>query len=116
MRTKHIPDSSFDWQSSFWSCGVIIDDRVFFTSDTRFDHDLIEFYENKFNFETIFHDCQFFTGGVHASLDEINTLSPEIKAKTYLTHYGDNWEEYDETISKYGFAGRAIQQQYYVFE
>ena len=30
MRTKHIPDSSYDWQSSFWSCGLIIDDRVFF--------------------------------------------------------------------------------------
>jgi ribonuclease BN (tRNA processing enzyme) len=116
MRTKHIPDSSFDWQSSFWSCGVIIDDRVFFTSDTRYDHDLVEFYENKFNFETIFHDCQFFTGGVHASLDEINSFSPEIKAKMYLTHYGDNWEEFDGKIKEYGFAGRAIQQQFYTFD
>lgn len=116
MRTKHIPDSSFDWQSSFWSCGVIIDDRVFFTSDTRYDYDLVEFYENKFNFETIFHDCQFFTGGVHASLDEINNFSPEIKAKTLLTHYGDNWEEYDDKIRDYGFAGRTIQQQFYTFD
>lgn len=116
MRTKHIPDSSYDWQSSFWSCGVIIDDRVLFTSDTRYDHDLVEFYENKFNFETIFHDCQFSTGGVHASLDEINNFNAKIKSKMLLTHYGDNWEEYDNKIREYGFAGRAIQQQFYSFD
>ena len=116
MRTKHIPDSSSDWQSSFWSCGLIIDDRIFFTSDTRFDYDLIDYYENRFNFEAIFHDCQFFTGGVHASLDELNQLPAEIKKKIYLTHYGDNWEEFESRISEYGFAGLARQHIFYVFD
>ncbi|TFG63632.1 MAG: MBL fold metallo-hydrolase, partial [Spirochaetales bacterium] len=41
FRTKHIPDFPNSWQNSFWSCGLIIDDRVMFTSDTRFDLDLI---------------------------------------------------------------------------
>ncbi|HPS59173.1 MAG TPA: MBL fold metallo-hydrolase [Spirochaetota bacterium] len=116
MRTKHIPDSSLDWQSSFWSCGVIIDDRVFFTSDTRFDKDLVDYYESKFNFEAIFHDCQFFTGGVHASLEELKNLPAETKKKMLLTHYGDNWDEYEGKIKEYGFAGRALPHIFYSFE
>jgi len=115
MRTKHIPDSSYDWQSSFWSCGLIIDDRIFFTSDTRYDYDLVDHYESKFNFEAIFHDCQFFTGGVHASIDELNNFPPETKRKMYLTHYGDNWEENEEKVSSYGFAGLARQYLFYTF-
>lgn len=116
MRTKHIPDSSYDWQSSFWSCGVIIDERILFTSDTRYDYDLIDFYEKKFKLEAIFHDCQFFTGGVHASLEEIKQFPPDIKNKMYLTHYGDNWEEFEDKVAKYGFAGLAKQHVYYVFD
>lgn len=116
MRTKHIPDSSYDWQSSFWSCGVIIDERILFTSDTRYDYDLIDFYEKKFKLEAIFHDCQFFTGGVHSSLEEIKQFPPDIKNKMYLTHYGDNWEEFEDKIAKYGFAGLAKQHVYYVFD
>ena len=84
MRTKHIPDSSSDWQSSFWSCGVIIDDRVLFTSDTRYDPELVVLYDRLFNFEAIFHDCQFFTGGVHAGIEELRALPDEIKRKLYL--------------------------------
>jgi mRNA degradation ribonuclease J1/J2 len=116
MRTKHIPDSSYDWQSSFWSCGVIIDERILFTSDTRYDYDLIDFYEKKFKLEAIFHDCQFFTGGVHASLEEIKEFPPDIKSKMYLTHYGDNWEEFEDKIEKYGFAGLAKQHVFYIFD
>lgn len=116
MRTKHIPDSSSDWQSSFWSCGIIINDRIFFTSDTRFDYDLIVYYEKRFNFEAIFHDCQFYTGGVHASLEELKELPLEIKNKIYLTHYGDNWENFESDVDEYGFAGLAHQHIFYSFE
>ncbi len=115
MRTKHIPDNSLDWKSSFWSCGLIIDDRVMFTSDTRFDEDLVNAYEKTFNFEAIFHDCQFFTGGVHASIDELNGFSPEVKKKMYLTHYGDNWEEFEDKVDVIGFAGLARQHVFYDF-
>ena len=116
MRTKHIPDSSSDWQSSFWSCGVIVDDSVFFTSDTRFDEDLVDYYESKFSFEAIFHDCQFFTGGVHASLDELKNLPAETKKKMFLTHYGDNWDDFEGKFKEYGFAGRALPHVYYSFD
>ena len=116
MRTKHIPDSSVDWQSSFWSCGVLIDERILFTSDTRYDPDLIEYFDQLFNPEAIFHDCQFYTGGVHASLEEIKDLPAETKKKTWLTHYGDNWEEFEENVIEYGFAGLARQHVHYIFD
>jgi mRNA degradation ribonuclease J1/J2 len=113
MRTKHIPDSSDSWKSSFWSCGLVIDDEVLFTSDTRYDPELVNDFEKKFNFKAIFHDCQFFTGGVHASLDEINNFSPAVKKKMYLTHYGDNWKQFEAKVKKYGFAGLALQTTFY---
>ena len=116
MRTKHIPDSSADWESSFWSCGVLIDDRVLFTSDTKFDQDLVTFYNDRFSLEAIFHDCQFFTGGVHAGIDELNSFPKPVKKKMYLCHYGDNWEQNEAKVADYGFAGLAKQQVYYIFD
>jgi hypothetical protein len=115
MRTKHIPDSSWDWQSSFWSCGIIIDDRIMFTSDTRYDPKLVLSFDEMFHLEAIFHDCQFFTGGVHASIEELKQLPPDVKKKMYLTHYGDNWEDFTGKVEEYGFAGLARQHAHYLF-
>lgn len=116
FRTLHTPDNAPDWESSFWSSGVVIDNRVMFTSDTRFDPDLFQTYCPHFDLEIIFHDCQFFTGGVHAGIDELKTLPPEIKKKIILTHYGDNWEDFETTVKDYGFFGLAKQWCYYVFD
>jgi ribonuclease BN (tRNA processing enzyme) len=116
FRTKHIPDSSDNWENSFWSCGLIIDNRIMFTSDTRFDEDLLTQYDQIFNFETIFHDCQFFTGGVHASLDEISALPVSLKKRMALMHYGDDWEKYEDRIKKEQFYGLVRQHQFYDFE
>jgi ribonuclease BN (tRNA processing enzyme) len=115
FRTKHIPDLSRDWKHSFWSCGILIDEKILFTSDTRFDFELIDYYNKKYDLEVIFHDCQFFTGGVHASLDELNAFSPEIKKKMYLVHYGDNWGDFRKVVKDYGFAGLAEQHKYYKY-
>ncbi len=115
FRTMHTPDGAADWESSFWSCGMIIDNRVMFTSDTRFDADLFKNYCPHFDLEVIFHDCQFFTGGVHAGIDELNTLPAEIKKKIILTHYGDDWEDYREIVKNYGFHSLAKQWHYYNF-
>ena len=115
FRTMHIPEED-SWDSGFWSCGLIIDNRILFTGDTRFDPSFIMEAERLFNFDVIFHDCQFFSGGVHAGIEEINKLPAEIKRKTLLTHYGDNFEEKKDIAEKYGFAGFAEQWKYYDFE
>ncbi|MFT5803165.1 MAG: ribonuclease BN (tRNA processing enzyme) [Candidatus Paceibacteria bacterium] len=114
-RTMHYPDTATSWRDSFWSCGVIFDDRVLYTSDTRFDPAMISELDSIYNFEVIFHDCQLFTGGVHASLDELSTLPPAIKAKTILMHYGDSWRDSQQQGLDAGFHSWAQQGSEYVF-
>jgi len=115
IRTKHIPDNAPNWQSSFLSFGVIIDNRILFTSDTQFDTDLLTHYNEQLNLEIIFHDCQFFDGGVHAGFNELITLPKELKKKMILTHYGDNWKDYEPAVKENGFIGLAEQWRYYNF-
>ncbi len=111
FRTMHIPDSAPGWRSSAPSYGVVIDDRIAYTSDTRFDPGLISFIEERYQPEAIFHDCQFFKGGVHASLDELASLPPDVREKTFLMHYGDAAEGQKDRIRELGFAGLAPQWQ-----
>jgi ribonuclease BN (tRNA processing enzyme) len=115
FRTKHIPDSSPDWSSSFTSYGLILDGRILFTSDTRYDPEMVVSLDAEYGFEAIFHDCQLFTGGVHASLDEIAGLPPSIRARTRLMHYGDKIEDFAPRIAELGFAGIVEQWRTYSF-
>ena len=115
MRTMHFPDCSSDWKDSMWSTGVVIDGKVFYPSDTRYDPELIAELDKKFQLEAIFHDCQFFKGGVHASLEELTGLPADIKKKLYLVHYADTWRSYENKISEAGFAGFAMPNTYYTF-
>jgi ribonuclease BN (tRNA processing enzyme) len=105
FRTKHIPDSAASWEDSFPSYGLLLDRRVLFTSDTRFDPELLASLDAEFCLETIFHDCQFYPGGVHASLDDLGSLPAALKAKTWLMHYGDNVEAQRDKARALGFAG-----------
>jgi ribonuclease BN (tRNA processing enzyme) len=115
FRTKHIPDSAPTWRTSAPSYGVLIDESILFTGDTRFDPDLIAFMENRYTLKAIFHDCQFFDGGVHTSINELGTLPAITKAKTWLMHYGDAMETQEDTMHKLGFAGFARQWDPYEF-
>ncbi len=116
FRTKHIPDSAPTWRSSSPSYGVVIDDRILFTSDTRFDPDMFDFLAQHYTLDAIFHDCQLYTGGVHASLEELKQLPEPLKAITYLMHYGDKVEDYTAKALEYGFRGFVQQGTPYVFE
>jgi hypothetical protein len=111
----HIPEQPNSWQSSFWSSGIVIDERILFTSDTRYDPDLITTFDALFPIEAFFHDCQFFTGGVHAGLDEISQFPESIRRRMVLVHYGDNWEDNEEKVKNYGFVGLGKQWHFYDF-
>jgi len=116
FRTMHVPGDSSSWETSFWSTGLIIDDRILFSGDTRFDQALIDDYTRLFPIETIFHDCQFTPpGGVHASIDELTILPDEVRAKMVLMHYGDDWEKNEAKVAALGFRGLAKQWTYYDF-
>ena len=109
FRTKHIPDSAPNWETSFISYGLFIDSRVFVSVDTRFDRELIDLYADRS--ETMFHDVQFFPGGVHTPLADLESLPTEIKRKMFLMHYSDDWAK--QYISD--FAGLAKAGIRYVF-
>jgi hypothetical protein len=64
--------------------------------------------------EYIFHDTQFYPGGVHAYYEDLKTLPNDIKKKMFLCHYGDNFAQYDP--EKDGFAGFAKQAHFYHFD
>ncbi len=114
-RTMHFPDDAPSWRESQWSCGVIVDDRVLFTSDTRFDPDLLHDFDQHYHLDIIFHDCQLFTGGVHASINELATLPASLKSRIVLMHYGDNHEEFKELAAREGFHSWARQGTSYCF-
>ena len=114
-RTTHFPDSATSWRQCAWSCGVIIDDRILFTSDTRFDPEMIESFDKRFNFEIIFHDCQLFTGGIHSSIDELCQLPEETRKKVVLMHYGDNWRDFKTQARKAKFHSWAKEGHTYSF-
>ena len=112
FRTKHIPDNAPNWEASFLSYGLFVDDRVFISGDTRFDPELIEIYDSRS--EVMFHDTQLFPGGVHASLEELKNLPIAIRNKMFLMHYGDNWEKFSVEVTQLGFKW-AKQGVKYVF-
>ena len=113
FRTMHYPEQALSWKDSAWSTGVLIDNRILFPSDTRFDKDLLTWMNGEYNPEVIFHDCQPYTGGVHAGIDELKTLDSSLKSKIHLCHYGDSFSSYDAKAN--GFAGLAQQGVYYQF-
>ena len=114
-RTCHFPSNVETWKDSTWSTGLILDESVFLTSDTKYDPELLSEYDEKFDIKMIFHDCQLFTGGIHASLEELKQLPENLKKKTILMHYGDDIERYIDTIRDYSFHSAAISDVYYNF-
>ena len=115
FRTKHIPDSAKSWEDSSLSYGLVIDDRILFTSDTRYDPDLLlDFQKMIPGIEYIFHDCQSYKGGVHAAYEELLNLPSEIKSKIILTHYNEGVEQKD--FIKDGFFGLGKRGCYYIFD
>jgi hypothetical protein len=116
MRTQHIPEGMNSWRESFWSTGVVVDEKFFFSGDTVFDRELVTVFGGPSEVETIFHDVQSHKGGVHASYGELKTLPDEIKAKTTLVHMDDNCFKFDpEEDGFMGFAQDA-KAVYYDFE
>ena len=115
FRTRHFPQQATSWAESHISYGLIIDDRIFFSGDTQFDADLVPAFDSKFGFETIFHDVQFFTGGVHASLDEVASLPDAARRRTFLMHYPDAYVDHVAAVKELGFRGFARELVYYDF-
>lgn len=115
FRTQHIPAQAQSWQDSAYSIGVLLDDRVFFTGDTKFDPELLNELDSLFALEAIFHDAQSFTGGIHASIEELASFSPNLRSRIWLMHYKDDWHRYKEMATQLGLAGFVPEYTYLDF-
>lgn len=113
FRTNHISSKEKNWNRIFYSAGVLIDGRILFTGDTKFDRQMLEYFDANYKIEAIFHDCQFFPGGVHAFYGDLAGLPENLKRKMYLCHYSENFRDFSP--EKDGFAGFAEPGVYYNF-
>ena len=113
--TDHIQiERKYDWPSY----GVYIEDTqthesAFYSGDTRFDYPA---YARMMERARIcFHEVQLVDqpDPVHALISELRTLPEEIRRKTWLYHYGDEWDSgpFDDVNTQ--FAGFAQPQQRY---
>lgn len=115
IRTRHVTTRKNSYKNSLISYGLIIDNRIFFTGDTQFQKEQLEWVLKNFPIETVLHDCDVlgYSEGVHASYTQLQTLPEEIKKKMYLCHYQKMIGLLD--IKKDGFAGFVEQGVYYDF-
>jgi ribonuclease BN (tRNA processing enzyme) len=107
--TDHIQiERKYDWPSY----GLFIEDTgtgesVFFSGDTRFDWPA--YADMMTRASVCFHDVALTDNArsVHAPLEDLHGLPPEVREKTWLYHYSDNWDcgPYDD-VSR-AFAGFA---------
>lgn len=99
--TNHIPDSAHDWREAAYTTGFVIDGRVLVSGDTKYDPEMVDQFGS--GCDAIFHDCQHFPGGVHASYAQLKELPPKVKERMYLYHLSDGMLEID--VLQDGFAG-----------
>jgi ribonuclease BN (tRNA processing enzyme) len=89
--------------------------RIFFTSDTQFcPHQIVTFYTKA---DVIFQDCETskFKSNVHAHIDDLRTLPPEIKSKMWLMHYQADGKLCDQGAKNAGFLGLVQKGQEFQF-
>ncbi|MGG2199470.1 MULTISPECIES: MBL fold metallo-hydrolase [Paenibacillus] len=76
------------------SYSLLLNDRLFYSADARFDLELLMSLHIK-GCDHFLHDCQLHSPGhVHASLEELLTLPVDLQQKTWLMHYSDQMPDY----------------------
>ena len=114
FRTKHLFTDRNTWKNSFYSLGVLIDEKILFTGDSKADPELIKWISEKYDLEAIFHDCSFTENAVHTSYNELKKIIPaELKPITHICHYNDGCE--NKEVSKDGFGTIVRRGVYYDF-
>lgn len=113
--TDHIQiERKYDWPSH----GLFIEDTqtgrcVFFSGDTRFDYAV---YSRMMERAAVcFHEVQLFDEPtpVHSLIGEMRTLPEAVRRKTWLYHFGDDWDSGPFDFVSDEFAGFARPQQRY---
>lgn len=79
MRTKHVEGK--------FSCGLVMDGRIFYTSDMVNDLALLEHMDRK-GIQVIFHDCQLQNAQVHSDFAALQAYPQHLRQKICLMHHG----------------------------
>lgn len=109
FRTMHTPATATSWSDSAWSTGLLINDSIWISSDTRFDAELVKAYASRT--DMMIHDASPRSQDpVHASLDALSSFGINIKAKMWLSHlpHGFDDEASEEKVRSKGFRGLAL--------
>ena len=115
FRTLHVPENETNWKKSMISYGILIDERLLFTLDSKFDPELLSMLMSDYpTIEYIFHDCQLRNGDVHSWYKDLDSLDPNMKKKMFLCHYSDDFNTKDPVND--GFAGFTQQGVFYNFD
>lgn len=110
--------AKYDWPS----LGVVVrdtgsGDTAFYSGDTRFDFDA--YGEQLQRAKLCFHEVSLSEEEfeVHSTLSQLRSLPAELKAKTYLYHYADDWDSggYDWVDREFAGFARPFQR-YVVFD
>ncbi len=108
----------FDWPSyAVLMTDTAQDATAVLSGDTRFDGETLA--RLMADARVSFHDVQLedTPNPVHALLSELRTLPEHTRKKTFLYHYGDNWDDPRYDFVAREFAGFAQpQQRYVIFE
>jgi ribonuclease BN (tRNA processing enzyme) len=110
IRTMHFPEQGTDWSQCAPSYGLIVDNRVLFSGDTRFDRALIDEFVTD-SIETVFHDCQSWTGGIHAGYEQLKTLPESVRGRMVLVHLDDGMLKLDPDAAATWTAAAAAHQE-----
>ena len=95
VQTIHVVNGTEFMDSYGLLVNLLSGKKILLTGDIQFaPHQMNLLYEEA---DIIIHDCETssFKSGVHAHIDDLRTLSSEVKGKMHLIHYGDNIDEID---------------------
>lgn len=101
-RTEHVAGKA--------AFGLYLGDRLYYSGDTRLLPPATG--PHGAPLEAVFQDCQLFRApsNVHTPLDELEAgMSPELKRRTYLMHYGQGHERIDARERGFGGFVRAME-------
>ena len=95
IRVEHTQGGVGAEGEEFYTHGLLIDERIFYTGDTAFDPDLVTEFGG--HADMIIHDAGLVETPLHPSIDQLRTLPDQLKQKMLLVHYPQEAKDLDLT-------------------
>ncbi len=93
IRTVHTQGGVGADGEEFFSYGLLIDDRVYYSGDTAFNPETL--LKHGANVDLIIHDAGVVETPLHPTIDQLRTMPESIRRKTLLVHYPEEARKID---------------------